>query len=244
MRLRSSLLTIDELRAIDCDAMFALMERAYVNVQRKQFDADLQAKEWVIQVRDPVTDDLAGFSTQVVLRAEVEGRLISALFSGDTVVNPQHWGDVALAREWGQLAMHLIESNGQQPLYWFLTSKGFRTYKYLPLFFREWYPGVDAPTPAREHAVIDALARHVAPFSYDANTQLIRATSAKEYVRAALADPGNRSRADRHVRHFIVRNPGYQRGDELCCLAPLSKANFTAAALRVIYPANSMPLAG
>lgn len=244
MRLRSSLIEASDLAAGDRDAMFDLMDRAYVNVQREQFEADLAAKQWVIQVHDPLTDCLAGFSTQTMLQVEVNGQPVNALYSGDTVVDPHHWGDIALAHEWGRLAMSLIERHAEQPLYWFLTSKGFRTYKYLPLFFREWYPNVNAPTPERERAVINALARQVAPHCYDETSQLIRATPSKEHVRANLADPGNRPQTDRHVRHFIARNPSYQLGDELCCVAPLSKANFTTAALRVIYPTASVPLAG
>jgi hypothetical protein len=38
------------------------------------------------------------------------------------------------------------------------------------------------------------------------------------------------------VRFFIERNPGHARGDELCCLAPLTRENFTRAAYRTIGP--------
>ena len=38
---------------------------------------------------------------------------------------------------------------------------------------------------------------------------------------------------DPHVRFFHGRNPDHARGDELCCLAPLTRANFTPAAYRV-----------
>ena len=41
---------------------------------------------------------------------------------------------------------------------------------------------------------------------------------------------------DPHVRFFAERNPGHTRGDELCCLAPLTRAAFTSAAYRVIGP--------
>ena len=41
---------------------------------------------------------------------------------------------------------------------------------------------------------------------------------------------------DPHVAFFVRRNPGHARGDELCCLAPLTRANFTPAAYRVIGP--------
>jgi hypothetical protein len=39
---------------------------------------------------------------------------------------------------------------------------------------------------------------------------------------------------DPHVCFFLARNPGHASGDELCCLAPLTRANFTPAAYRVI----------
>jgi hypothetical protein len=39
---------------------------------------------------------------------------------------------------------------------------------------------------------------------------------------------------DPFVRFFVERNPGHARGDALCCLAPLTRANFTPAAYRVI----------
>ena len=42
--------------------------------------------------------------------------------------------------------------------------------------------------------------------------------------------------AIRTCASFRQRNPGHERGDELCCLAPLTRANFTPAAYRVIGP--------
>ena len=53
--------------------MFALMDCYYEGVDRAAFDADLAEKEWVIQVLDPQTQRLCGFSTQMLLRAEVDG---------------------------------------------------------------------------------------------------------------------------------------------------------------------------
>jgi hypothetical protein len=47
-----------------------------------------------------------------------------------------------------------------------------------------------------------------------------------EVTPARLRDP--------FVRFFHERNPGHVRGEELCCLAPLTRENFTPAAYRVI----------
>jgi hypothetical protein len=244
VRLRSSVIGIDRLGLGDRDAMFTLMDRTYANLQREAFEADLLAKRWVIQVHDPATGRLAGFSTQVVLSVEVDGQPVRALFSGDTVVDRQHWGDIALAHAWGRFALGLIETYRTEPLYWFLTCKGFRTYKYLPLFFREWHPRVESLTPSWEGAVTDALGRLIAPQWYDAHSQIIKAAPGKDRVRPEIADPQARCKVDQHIRYFLGRNPNFAGGDELCCLAPLTLANFTSAAYRVIDASPAAAIAG
>ena len=123
------------------------MDRHYEHVRRPAFDADLDEKQWVILLSDPATDEIRGFSTQVVLHTEAEGRPIRALFSGDTIVDRAHWGDPTLAHVWGRLALSLIDAAAEEEFYWFLISKGYKTYRFLPLFFREFYPRHDAATP-------------------------------------------------------------------------------------------------
>jgi hypothetical protein len=220
------------------DEMFALMERAYENVRRPTFEADLDAKDWVIQLRCRDTGRLAGFSTQVMMHVPVAEKLVHALYSGDTVVDRQHWGDPALAHVWGNLAVRIIEKYQPEPLYWLLTSKGFRTYRFLPLFFHEYYPRLSVAIPTWEREVISALGRRIAPHRYDDVRMIIVADGKKDYVRPELGAPEGRVTNDCHVRFFVERNPGHTRGDELCCLAPLSMANFTRAAHRVINAAS------
>ena len=69
---------------------------------------------------------------------------------------------------------------------------------------------------------------------------MIRATAGQCSLRAGLADITPERMADRDVRYFQERNPGHARGDELCCLAPLTRANFTRAAYRVIGPESAI----
>src|SRR6516165_1206797 len=64
------------------DAMFALMDGHYENVTRAAFVKDLAEKQWVILLLDPRTEEVCGFSTQVLLDATVGDRPIKALFSG------------------------------------------------------------------------------------------------------------------------------------------------------------------
>ncbi|MCA9239741.1 MAG: hypothetical protein KDA37_06065 [Planctomycetales bacterium] len=214
--------------------MFSLMQRCYVNTCRESFERDLAAKQWVLRVCDPITGDTVGFSTQVVFDLAVEGREVRVLFSGDTVVAPDHWGDPALANAWGRFALGLIDESVPGSLYWFLTSKGFRTYRYLPLFFRRFTPGADQTPTDLEGKLIASLGAKLAPGRFNRESGIIEASSSKERVRPELAAPRDRAKFDPHVQFFLEANPQYSLGDELCCLAPLSRDNFTWAAWRVI----------
>jgi hypothetical protein len=244
VRLHGSIIEADKLEARQRDAMFRLLDATFANVRRKTFDADLAAKQWVIRVHDPVSRDLVGFSTQVLLGPEKIGADVHVLYSGDTVVQRKHWGDFALAHMWGRLALELIDVYGEGPLYWLLTSKGFRTYRYLPMFFHEWRPRCGQATPPYERWLIDTLGTYLSPQNYDPRTQVIRAGAEKDFVRPGLSDPLGRAACDEHVRYFLDLNPRYDRGDELCCLAPLTRENFTRAAYRVIDSAPRLSNSG
>src|SRR5262245_47614616 len=127
MRLSACLIERTQLAPQDRAAMLALMQRHYENVQPAVFARDLAEKRWVIVVREPESGRLCGFSTQTILESNCDGQLIRALFSGDTIIDRQHWGDPALSHVWGQFALGLIDRFDDAPLYWLLLSQGYRT---------------------------------------------------------------------------------------------------------------------
>src|SRR5262245_9991920 len=234
MKLKGLLLPVAAVTDAQRSAMFALMDRHYENVTSDAFDADLAEKRWVILLLDPQTEEVCGFSTQVLHDATAAGRPIRALFSGDTIVARDRWGDPSLARVWGRLALSLIDSLPGAELYWFLISKGYKTYRFLPLFFREFFPRYDSPTPDWALAVIKALGRSRYPDRFDAATGIVRAGPKGDRLRPGVADLTPERGNNPHVRFFSTRNPDHARGDELCCVAPLTRANFLPAAYRVI----------
>jgi hypothetical protein len=216
--------------------MFALMERSYENKRRELFDADLNAKQWVILVRRTADAHIVGFSTQVIVNCHVGEDLVTALYSGDTVVDRGDWGAPALASAWGKFALGLIDQHSIErgPLYWFLTSKGFRTYHFLPLFFRDYFPRVGVATPVKYLRIINALGMYIGGTRYEAKHGIIHANGGSDFVRPEIAQLGPGRDRNAHVRAFAELNPGFLKGDELCCLAALSRDNFTPAAYRVM----------
>jgi hypothetical protein len=222
----------EHLSGADRAAMLQLMQRHYENVQPEVFHRDLNEKRWVIAVYEPL-GRLCGFSTQTLLSGEAAGEPFYALFSGDTIIERERWGDPALSHAWGQLALSLIERCGDLPLYWFLLSQGYRTYRFLPLFFHEFYPRHDAVMTPSLQAILESLAGRRYGVAYDRTTGVVRSHPLQYRLRAGLGDVSQRL-AEPHVRHFVRCNPNHACGDELCCLAPLTRENFTRAAWRVI----------
>ena len=61
----------------------------------------------------------------------------------------------------------MLDAHAGTDLYWFLISKGYKTYRFLPVFFHEFYPRWDVPTPSWARAMLDAVARALFPEDYD-----------------------------------------------------------------------------
>jgi hypothetical protein len=234
MALTARILRLDDLSANDVDEMYALMDRHYENVWRDRFEADLAEKDWIIRLTQEGTGRLCGFSTQRLLSLSVGGRPVTVMFSGDTIVGREHWGTTALPIAWGRLAFSIIEQHPEEELYWYLISKGFRTYRLLPLFFKQFHPRHDMDTPLDMRALMDAVAQIKYPDRYDAAAGVIRATDTSDRLRPGLAELTDAKLRDPHIEFFHQLNPGHANGDELCCIAPLTRRNFSASAWKLI----------
>jgi hypothetical protein len=233
MRLIGRLTPVAELSASRRDEMYALFARHYDGVSLGQFEQDLAEKQWLIEVIDPADGSLRGFSTQCVLQVPHAGGIVRALFSGDTIVDREYWGDPALSHVWGHLALSLIDQFGNEPLYWYLISKGYRTYRFLPVFFHEFYPRHDSTRSPEVLSVLHALGRWKFGNDYDVTTGIVRPREPCR-LRNGLGETTAARLRDPHLRFFFMQNPGHIAGHELCCIAPLTRQNFTAAAWRVI----------
>lgn len=231
MQTLATITCVPKIRSADAERMLALHCRYYDQVQRETFLGDLSEKDWAILLRDPA-GEIAGFSTLQLLALEIDGMGHRFLFSGDTVVGEKHRMSPALAGSFGHVLIRLMEQCGETNLYWFLISKGFRTYRFLPVFFHRFFPVFDQPTPAPVARLLDAVAHHKFGRQYDAASGIIRPGGDRLNPRAA-AVPDYRKK-DPHVEFFLRRNPGCGRGDELACLAAITRRNLNRFAWRVI----------
>jgi hypothetical protein len=234
-RLTGKLRTRTELCDREIRALFEIFSRHYEKVSWNAFLRDLDEKDYIILLCDSVTGEPRGFSTQQILESEHEGRAVRAVFSGDTIIDRAFWGEQELVRAWCRFAGRVLAAEPGTPLYWFLISKGYRTYLFLPLFYREFYPRRGAVASHFEKSVVDLLASEKFGGDYDPRTGLIRFAESHGQLSAELAEipPARREHPD--VQFFLSRNPEYARGQELVCLArihPDNMKSFAAAAVR------------
>jgi len=240
-RLFSETVPVEELGVAEKDAMYALLAENYENVNRPCFEADLFEKDCAILLRDAQDHALRGFSTQKVMQIHVDGQPLRAVFSGDTIIARSHWGEQELGRAWCHFVAELRAEEPEIPLYWFLISKGYRTYLFLPLFFHQFFPRHDQVTPAREQKLLDALASTRYPDFYVRESGLIVFPESHGNLSHDLAEiPAHRLRSP-HVLFFLSRNPRFAEGHELACLAEISAKNMRSYAWRMLSESADKP---
>ncbi len=220
------------LAAAERAAMYELYARHYDAADAVRFQADLDDKRYAVLLHDEA-GALQGFSTLAEYERDFAGRRIGVLFSGDTVIDAQHWGQQALAFAWLRLAGMRKALAPQRPLYWFLISKGHRTYRFLTAFAKAFWPAHDRPTPTAAQALMDMLAQERFGAAYDRTTGLIRFAESHGHLRPIYASVTDAHRRRPEVDYFLARNPGYASGDELACLCELAADNLRPLARRV-----------
>jgi hypothetical protein len=232
-RLEGGVRLVDELSPAERDRMFAVLSRYFAHVTRRRFEADLAEKEWAILLVDGVSNRIQGFSTMMRLEAVVDEQVVVGLFSGDTIVEREYWGETLLPRLWSRHAFALAASLPGARVYWFLICSGYKTYRFLPVFFREFYPTFERPTPPRIKHLIDAFCFMKFPREYDPEGGVVRFADAAP-LQPGVADVTEQRLRDPHVAFFAAANPGHARGDELACLVELVPENLSPAGRRML----------
>lgn len=217
----------------DRNAMFVMLDRHFENVTREQFEADLDEKNWVIMLRDS-HNRLCGFTTLRLDAHESPSGTCHVISSGDTIVEPHAWGSSALLRVWLHGVLSLRDRvTGNHPLYWLLITSGFRTYRFMPLFWQTFFPRFDKPTPRSIQRQINLFARSRYDEAYDEASGIVR-LARPQRLRSHLAGIPQSRRDDPHIAFFTTRNPGHAAGDELVSLTEIDENNLTRAGQRIL----------
>lgn len=211
--------------------LFELMRRHYIGVDAERFRHDLEEKNWVLLLHDSA-GTLRGFSSLLKYHARIQGHPITVIFSGDTIVEQRYWGSRALPRTWIRAVRSLHTDKDPSDLYWLLLTAGFRTYRFLPLFWRRFYPQPQSGDVQLRY-LRDRLASDRFGRAFDPVSGVVR-LAAHYRIEPRLGGPDAAARRrDTHIDYFLTSNPGHVHGDELACIASLDDTNLTAAGRRM-----------
>lgn len=221
-----------ELAASQRDRMYRLMDGHYMNVRPEQFFADLDEKNWVVVMADG-EGIIQGFSAIALFEHVDDGRTTLGFYSGDTVLAPDYWGDTRWLGAWAKHVFSVAESRPECESYWILLAASHRIYRFLPGFFREYYPAPDRPMPEPWKERLDQFVRRKFLREYDPERGVVELAEPTP-IRHRDAYEAQIPLDDPHVRYFLEKNPGHLESNFLACISRLDRSNMTPAGLRFV----------
>ena len=199
------------------------MQQYYDEMSWERFEKDLASKDDVILLFGKGSDEIKGFSTLKNIDVLVQGRKIRGLFSGDTVVDREYWGQRVLGRAFLKYLFMQKLKSPFTPFYWMLITKGFKTYLLLANNFPEHYPRYEHATPSQPQAVLDHLSESLFGACYDKDTGLIEFTESLGQLKPGIADvPCDAALENPRIQFFATQNPRWAEGTELSCIARMT----------------------
>ncbi len=230
--LTSHTLTPDELTPETIQEMFAVFSENFAQSTLDLFMRDLDNKNWVILIRDDEQNQVQGFSTLALYETDYQEQRITVVYSGDTIIRRAYWGTPELPKRW--IHTVLEKSAGMaQPVYWLLISSGYKTYRFLTVFYKEFYPNHERPTPPEMKALMDHLAAQRFGADYHPDLGVVRFQNGATPLREGVAEVTDERLKDEHIAFYLEKNPHHDQGDELVCITRVHPENFTPAGRRM-----------
>ena len=233
-KLQARTLPVSALTDAQVVQMYRLMVTHYDAVDQTRFEADLVEKDRVILLCSP-EGTIHGFTTlrRYHLQHPTMHTTVRVLYSGDTIIDRRHWGSQALAFEWVYQSGREKARHPEEPLFWFLISKGPRTYRYLSAFCHSYWPHHTIQTPDNVSRLMHTLAIQRFGADYDPARGLVHFPASRGHLRRELAENDTEERRRPEVEYFLQANPKYTQGDELVCLTELAAANLKPLGRRI-----------
>lgn len=223
---------------------FKLLEKHFLGADWKKFQKDLSEKEFVITLTNQ--GKIVGFSTIGTFVVSVPEKVkvskgtntfesiqfdlteevgVPVIFSGDTAVdlevrNTPHFGTAL-----GWYFKRAIEKFGNTRAWYIMLSKGFRTYKAMEFMFKKFAPTEHNQFTELEKNIASNFCQERYGSRFVKEEMLIKASDGDQKLQQL--SPDLTVPRSEQGDFFTLRNPNFERGDELVCIANISIENFT-----------------
>ncbi len=232
MQFETSIIRQKELNKDERLSLLNLHQKYYDLVKPSIFFRDLEEKEWIILMKNQQGEPL-GFSTIQLIWLKIKKINHLFLFSGDTLVKEEIRNAPALAGAFIHFMYALIKAYPSNPLHWFLITKGYRTYRFLPVYFKDYFPVYDKPFPPDSKEILDRIAHYKFGDDYDPDRIIIRHKQEADRLKPEFAHIPEGKLKDRNIRFFYEKNPLFYLGDELACITDIRISNFNPLVERI-----------
>ncbi|WP_022818975.1 hypothetical protein [Fusobacterium russii] len=240
MTIKCKIFSVEEIKFNEkiVEKMYLLMNEHYDNINIVKFKRDLYLKDKVFLVYN--SEILLGFSTLKKMSINLNGERIEGLFSGDTIIKKGFSWGISFQKEWIKYCLEESEKNKKLNIktYWFLISKGIKTYLYLPTYFNLYSPKLNYIESELEKNLKNIYAGELYGERYIKETGIIKNDSTNDYLKEDIENISLKKKENENIKFFISKNPNYMQGDELVCLTEISYENLTKFGKRVIKNLN------
>ena len=211
---------IKDLSPREREQMWKLFSQYYADIEEQRFYNDMDEKQKVLLTRDG--DFIVGFSTLKIYQVKFMGATCRVLFTGDTIKDRRYWGEKSFSQAFSWFLVGEWLSQPWTPLYWFLISKGYKTYLFGEKKFSSFWPRSGVETPEKIQLLTEHLATERYPYAELRNGNVLHfpekvgrlADNAVPLTAKDLLVP--------EIRFFVSQNPGHAEGNELCCLGEVN----------------------
>jgi hypothetical protein len=227
---RTEVVAVEALMPSTIAAMAQLYLQNFDATSQELFREDLTDKDEVLLLF--CDEELAGFTTLKVLVRTWNGTEIRLVFSGDTIVSPAHWGQQQLAFAWITRIGEIKRQVPASPLYWFLLVKGHRTFKYLSVFGKSFFPHWTLDRGDLK-PLADMLALERFGADYNPATGVVEFSKSRGHLKSGIASATPEELQKPATQFFFKQNRDYRQGHELVCICELESFNMKPLAARV-----------
>jgi hypothetical protein len=206
--------------------MHTLFNRYYRNADFKTFRSDLDKKNGAIIIREKKTRRIVGFSTILEMKMRINGKRLIGIFSGDTIVEDTYWGKNPLNFEMVKYMTKQLILHPFTPIYWFLISKGYKTYLLLANNFVNYYPHFK-----RENKQLADIATAYSSYLFgdyfDPKKKILDFGKEYQSLKGGVAEiTADMCQRFPKIAFFNERNPTWDRGTELPCVGAITWTAF------------------
>lgn len=202
--------------------MHKVFVQYYHNADLHNFVTDMGKKTGVILLQDRNSEKIVGFSTWTELDIVRNDERSIGIFSGDTVVEKEFWGNKELQKTFVKQLLKTKIKNPKTSVFWLLISKGYKTYLLLTNNFPKHYPS-HAKNNIKLESIVDEYCQQLYPSAYNKEQRLLNFGNDYQYLKDDVAEiTTEMTEENLEIRHFTKLNPSWQQGTELPCVGEVS----------------------